>query len=174
MRRSMSMVAVLALVTACSLASATPSARAFEVWCDNDPTVQINGVTVNITVSVWLSALHNIAGSVPVVIIVPDGSTTSIVSSGAGQQFSENVQFIPVSQSARAEALLGLSRGDIDFALGNDAGNGRGNHVTVLSVVPSIGLTSFGTRLSTSRSQQVSVAQSNQWMSVGFELSGKN
>jgi len=167
-------VAVLAFVGAYSIGNTAPAARAFEVWCDNDPTVQINGVTVNITVSVWQSALPLISGSVPVVILVPDGSTTSILASASPQPFPENVQFFTASQTERAAAVLGLSRGDVDAAGGSTLGGRGGNQVTVLSVVPSTAPSSFGTRLSTSRSQQIVSGQSNQWMSVSFELSGKH
>ncbi len=149
------LVAGFMVLSTFAVGSFMPVTHATEIWCEDDPIVHINGVTVNINVGVRSSAAGHITGPIQVTVIVPEGAKTS----GAGT--------FPADFSSNGIHITGTVH--VQFVEQGD-GHGHGdNHVTVLARVPG-DATSFGTRLSSSQSDRTDVSTSNHTMSIGFSL----
>ncbi len=145
-------VAGFLVLSTFAVGSFMPVTHATEVWCEDDPPISVNGVNVGINVGVMPNAAGHIAGTVQVVVVVPEDAVTT----GAGP-----------SAAMFSNGSVKIS-GTVNVTF-VEQGNG-GNHVTVYAYVP--GNSSFGTKLSDTRNSQTDISTSNHIMSVGFSLGG--
>lgn len=165
-------VTVLLIVSSYGLTSIAQIAHA-DTWCEDDPRVQINGLSVNITVGVASGGVSHVQGAVPIAIVVPNGAKTSI---GAIDStfFTENVRFFTYREAYQALGFLGLSGAAVPAGmLSGDSHDrfdrdGRSGQVYVLSVVH--GDQSFATHMFTSQSTATVDATANQLMVLSFGL----
>ena len=166
MRRLLSVVAAIVMVASTyGLGNIMPVAHGDLAWCWDDPVVQINGHSVNITVAMWLSGAGHVNKHVPVAIIVPDGVSHSIVQNVPGEFFTEDVQFFTLSQAADAAAFLGVPPiGPLNLS------HASSNQVYVFSTIR--GEHGIGTRLYTGNFANLTVRQTNELMSISFGLGG--
>jgi hypothetical protein len=167
MRRLLGVLAAGAMVLSTfAVGSFAPTTHATEVWCMDDPVVTINGVTVSINVGVSSSAAGHITGTIPLVIVVPNGATTQGARLYAANFSNSGVQIhalIDVRFVDRSDA----NRYTADGLTVTGQQGGSANQITVLSQVP--GNTSFGTRLSSPQSPKTDVSTSNNVMSIGIK-----
>ncbi len=166
MRRLLSVVAAIVMFASTyGVSNIMPVAHGDLAWCWDDPVVQINGHTVNITVAMWLSGAGRVISPVPVAIVVPDGTSHSPNQTVPGPFLTDDVQFFTLNHAADAAAFLGVSVASLDLSHGHD------NQVTVFSIIS--GEPGIGTRLYTGNFAHLTVRQTNELMSIKFGLGGK-
>jgi hypothetical protein len=87
--------ALLALVM--MLVGGTGHASAEIEWCRVDPVISVNGTTYNVIVSSPYAILESATGPTDVVVTVPAGSDSALISTDDGFGFGETVAFVESS-----------------------------------------------------------------------------
>jgi hypothetical protein len=74
--------------------SASPASAGW-MWCAKDPVVRLDGVTVQILVAVPQELQSSVTGPIQVVVSVPSGVSTQLISTDSGfNNFGETVRFV--------------------------------------------------------------------------------
>ena len=98
------LIAVLMLIGVAAVV-AVPTTSAWEVWCMDDPVVQINGITVNIQNGVYgdEAEVRRYVRVAETTIFVPRGSSYRLIST-TNSYFRETVRWVEVDDRDDARA----------------------------------------------------------------------